>query len=52
MSGIQSKITKHAKKKAGKMTYNEENSKPIKTDPELAQTLLDEDIKRVNIHTS
>lgn len=34
------------------MTYNEENSKPIKTDPELAQTLLDEDIKRVIIHTT
>jgi hypothetical protein len=38
MSGIQSKITRHAKRQEN-MTHNQEKSKSIGMDPELIQML-------------
>lgn len=48
MSGIQLKITRHAKKQKTTTHDEEEKSQSVKTDPEMIQTveLVEKDIKK------
>lgn len=48
MSGIKSKIIRHAKRQEN-MIHKKENNQSIETDPELTQILEEMNIKRVVI---